>query len=65
VFLAGPGLRGGVAGSLPSLTDLAGGEPKMTTDFRGVYASVLEDWLGLAAKEVLGGPFERVSLFRT
>jgi hypothetical protein len=50
---------------MPSLTDLAGGEPKMTTDFRGVYAAVLGDWLGLPAREVLGGPFEGLPLFRT
>jgi uncharacterized protein (DUF1501 family) len=64
VFVAGPGAVGGPAGAMPSLTDLAGGEPKMTTDFRGVYAAVLEDWLGLPAGEVLGGPFDRPPLFR-
>ena len=65
VFLAGPALRGGLAGAMPSLTDLAGGEPNMTTDFRGVYASVLEDWLGVAAAEVLTGQFDRPQLFRS
>jgi uncharacterized protein (DUF1501 family) len=65
VFVAGPGVRGGVAGTMPSLTDLAGGEPKMTTDFRQVYAAVLEDWLGLRAGEVLAGSFERPGLFRS
>jgi uncharacterized protein (DUF1501 family) len=65
VFVAGPGVRGGVAGSMPSLTDLAGGEPVMTTDFRRVYTAVLEDWLGLAAKEVVAGQFERLPLFRS
>jgi uncharacterized protein (DUF1501 family) len=64
VFLAGPGVKGGAAGAIPSLTDLVAGEPKMTTDFRRVYASVLEGWLGLPPKEVLGGPFERLPLFR-
>jgi uncharacterized protein (DUF1501 family) len=63
VFVAGPGVTGGVAGGVPSLTDLAGGEPKMTTDFRGAYASVLTDWLGLPA-DGLGGPFPPSSLFR-
>src|SRR5438132_7066152 len=53
VFLAGPGVKGGVAGAMPSLTDLVDGEPKMSTDFRTVYATVLEDWLGLPATEVL------------
>ncbi len=65
MFLAGPGVRGGVAGTMPSLTDLAGSEPKMTTDFRRIYASVLEDWLGLASTDVLGGKFAHLPLFRS
>jgi uncharacterized protein (DUF1501 family) len=64
VFLSGPGVRGGAGGAMPSLTDLDRGEPKMTTDFRGVYAAVLEDWLGLASRDVLGGRFDRPPLFR-
>jgi uncharacterized protein (DUF1501 family) len=63
VFLAGPGVHGGAVGTMPSLTDLVKGEPKMTTDFRQVYASVLEDWLGLAAQDVLGGSFPHSPLF--
>jgi uncharacterized protein (DUF1501 family) len=63
VFLAGHGVRGGIVGAMPSLTDLVDGEPKATTDFRAVYAAVLEDWLGLPAEEVLGGKFGRPALF--
>jgi uncharacterized protein (DUF1501 family) len=33
-------------------------------DFRQVYTAVLEDWLGLPAKESVGGTFERLPLFR-
>jgi uncharacterized protein (DUF1501 family) len=65
VFLAGPGVRGGLAGSMPSLTNLVEGEPKMTTDFRQVYAAVLEDWLGLPCREVLNGDFARLPVYRT
>jgi uncharacterized protein (DUF1501 family) len=64
VMLAGPGLRGGVCGTMPSLTELEQGEPRMTTDFRRVYATVLEDWLGLASGDVLAGRFERLPLFQ-
>jgi uncharacterized protein (DUF1501 family) len=64
VFLAGPGVRGGVCDTMPSLTELERGEPRMTTDFRRVYATVLEDWLGLAARDLLGGAFERMPLVR-
>ena len=34
VMLAGPGVRPGVHGSVPSLTDLVDGDPKISTDFR-------------------------------
>jgi uncharacterized protein (DUF1501 family) len=65
VFLAGPGVRGGLAGAAPSLSDLAEGEPKMTVDFRSVYATVLRDWLGLGSLAAVGGTFARLPLFRT
>jgi uncharacterized protein (DUF1501 family) len=65
VFLAGPGIRGGLHGTFPSLTDLAGGEPKMTTDFRRIYAAVLASWLGLPTADVLGREFEPLPIFRT
>jgi uncharacterized protein (DUF1501 family) len=61
-FLAGPGVKGGAHGTAPSLTDLTAGEPKMTTDFRRVYAAVLSDWLGLPA-DGLGGALTPVKLF--
>jgi uncharacterized protein (DUF1501 family) len=65
VFLAGPSLRAGLIGQTPSLTDLADGDLKMGIDFRRVYATVLEDWLGLPAKQALGAAFERLPLFRS
>jgi uncharacterized protein (DUF1501 family) len=64
MFVAGPGVRGGLVGTSPSLTDLEAGEPKMTVDFRRVYATALADWLGLAAGPALGGVFEPLPLFR-
>jgi uncharacterized protein (DUF1501 family) len=35
----------------------------MGIDFRRVYATVLEDWLGLPARGALGGAFEKLPLF--
>jgi uncharacterized protein (DUF1501 family) len=64
VLLAGPGVRAGLLGEAPRLLDLQDGDLKMTTDFRRVYAAVLEDWLGLPARTALGGTFEKLSLFR-
>jgi uncharacterized protein (DUF1501 family) len=63
VFLAGPSVQPGPHGTYPSLMDLADGDLKMSVDFRRVYATVLEDWLGLPAKEALGGTFEPLPLF--
>jgi uncharacterized protein (DUF1501 family) len=63
VFLAGPGIKGGLFGSQPSLTELIEGEPKMTTDFRRIYATVLTDWMKLSAKDACGGDFEKLKLF--
>jgi uncharacterized protein (DUF1501 family) len=64
VFLAGPGVKGGLSGAQPSLTELDLGEPKMAVDFRRVYAAVLEDWLGLPTNAPLGGDFRPIQLFK-
>lgn len=64
VLLAGPGVRAGVRGRVPSLMDLDDGDLKRTMDFRQVYATVLERWLGLASKDSLGGAFEPLPLLQ-
>lgn len=53
VFLAGGKLKGGLIGRHPSLTDLDNGAPKFHTDFRRVYATVLDRWLGFESRTVL------------
>jgi uncharacterized protein (DUF1501 family) len=65
VLLAGPGVKAGLIGEAPKLLDLQDGDLKMSVDFRRVYASVLEDWLGLPSKPALGGSFARLSLFQS
>jgi uncharacterized protein (DUF1501 family) len=65
VLLAGPRLRTGLHGAYPSLTDLVDGDLKVAVDFRRVYATVLEDWLGLPSKQALGGAYEALPLFRS
>jgi uncharacterized protein (DUF1501 family) len=64
VFLAGPTVRPGLVGATPGLLDLQDGDLKVGLDFRRVYATVLRDWLGLPAKEALGGNFEPLPLFQ-
>jgi uncharacterized protein (DUF1501 family) len=54
-----------LAGETPKLLDLQDGDLKMAVDFRRVYATVLEDWLGLPSKPSLGQAFEKLPLFRS
>ena len=62
MFLVGGPVRAGIHGPHPSLTDLEGDALKPGTDFRSVYATVLEDWLGLPGAAILGGRFERLGV---
>jgi uncharacterized protein (DUF1501 family) len=64
VFLAGANVKSGLVGEMPKLLDLQDGDLKMKIDFRQVYASVLEDWLGLPSKPSLGEEFTKLRLFR-
>jgi uncharacterized protein (DUF1501 family) len=55
VFTLGGGVRGGFYGDQPSLTKLIdNGNLSFTTDFRSVYATVIEDWLGTPSAPLLG-----------
>jgi uncharacterized protein (DUF1501 family) len=54
LFVAGPSVKGGVVGKHPSLADLEAGDLKFHTDFRRVYATLLDGWLGCNGASVLG-----------
>ena len=56
-------MRGGMYSEYPSLKegDLLEGDLNFTVDFRGVYGTMIEKWLGLDAKDVLGGNFEQLA----
>ncbi len=60
MFVAGPRVKGGFYGEEPSLTNLDNGDLKFTTDFRSVYATLLEQLIGVEAKAALGKPFVAV-----
>jgi len=62
IFLAGGRLKGGLIGSPPSLTDLDNGALKFKIDFRRVYATVLDQWLGFDSRVVLGERFESLGI---
>lgn len=60
MFVFGKALKGGLYGSHPSLTDLTEGDLKHGIDFRSVYSTVLDRWLGADPQKILGHNFERV-----
>jgi uncharacterized protein (DUF1501 family) len=63
IFIIGNPVKGGLYGKQPSLAaaDLdSGGNPHMQVDFRAVYGTILNKWLGADANAVLGGQFEDV-----
>ena len=65
LFVAGPAVKGGLIGKHPSLAqnDLDRGDLRYHTDFRQVYATLLDRWLGCASRHVLGDEFKHVELF--
>ena len=64
LFLFGGALHGGLHGKHPSLTDLYRGDLVHSTDFRKVYATILDRWLKTPSKSVLGKEFGSLGLFR-
>src|SRR4051812_1782946 len=60
----GPGVKAGPCGAHPSLADLTDGDLKFHTDFRRVYATLLERWLKVDTKMVLGDKFEPLNFIK-
>ena len=62
-FAIGDAVQGGMYGEYPSLKegDLLEGDLNFGVDFRGVYGTMVERWLGLDAKPVVGGTFEQLA----
>jgi uncharacterized protein (DUF1501 family) len=60
LFVAGPSVKGGVVGKHPSLADLDAGDLKFHTDFRRIYATLLDGWLGCDSKAVLGANWDHI-----
>ena len=59
MFLIGSHMKAGLLGAEPSLApaDLTDGDIKYNTDFRSVYASILQDWLKTNSAPILGKQF--------
>jgi uncharacterized protein (DUF1501 family) len=57
LFVMGSRVRGGLHGKPPSLDIPRNQDIAFSADFRSVYATVLEGWLGCPSAPVLGGRF--------
>jgi uncharacterized protein (DUF1501 family) len=61
-FVIGDAVKGGLYGEYPSLeaSKLMEGDLHYNNDFRSTYSTLLERWLGLDAKSIVGGSFEQL-----
>ena len=61
-FVIGDQVKGGFYGEYPSLEadKLLDGNLHWNNDFRGLYATLLEDWMGLDSKPLVNGSFEKM-----
>ena len=61
-LVIGDAVKGGLYGEYPSLEQdrLDNGDLAFNNDFRGLYATILEDWLGLDSKPIVNGSFEKL-----
>ena len=64
-FIIGPSVRGGLYGVQPNLAGLKRWDRMVSAvDFRSLYATVLDRWLGGGASTVLGANYEQFDVFR-
>jgi uncharacterized protein (DUF1501 family) len=63
-FVIGDAVKGGQYGEYPSLKpeDQTQGDLAPSLDFRGLYAALLEDWLGVEARPIVKGTFEKPNI---
>ena len=66
-FVIGDSVKGGLYGEYPKLglADQLEGDVKFNTDFRQIYATLLEDVLGVESEPVLKQKFNKLDLVRT
>ena len=57
-------MKAGLVGATPRLGELVDGDLKWSIDFRRVYASLIDGWLGLDSTAVLGERFEALPMLK-
>ena len=63
-YLIGDGVAGGLYGEYPSIEPkdwLNGEDLRPTIDFRSVYSSLLDQWMGIDPTAIVGGAFEQIT----
>ncbi len=65
-FVIGNAVKGGFYGEYPSLelSEQVQGDMKFNNDFRGLYATLLDQWMGLDSSTILNDNYEQFDLFR-
>ena len=63
-FVMGNPVKGGLYGEYPSLEprDQVEGDMAYNNDFRGLYATLLDDWMGVDPNPILGGNYEQFDM---
>ncbi|MDB5473682.1 MAG: hypothetical protein JWP99_985 [Devosia sp.] len=63
-FIIGKSVAGGQYGTAPSLTDLDEGNLKFTTDYRRIYSTLIEGWMGhRQTSDILRNDFQPLPIF--
>jgi uncharacterized protein (DUF1501 family) len=63
-LVVGDKVKGGLYSEYPSLAPekQADGDLQFNYDFRGLYATILEQWMGLDSKPIVNGSFEQLAM---
>ncbi|MFK7961950.1 MAG: DUF1501 domain-containing protein [Phycisphaerales bacterium] len=64
MFVVGGGVKAGLHGGMPDLGDTKNGDVPHAVDFRGVYGTMIKDWLGLDPSGVVPGGMRMSNLLR-
>jgi uncharacterized protein (DUF1501 family) len=67
-YIIGDRVEGGLYGEYPSIDPndwLYGEDLKHTIDFRGIYGTVLDQWMNVDPTSIVGGIYEQINPYKT
>ena len=67
-YIIGDGVEGGLYAEYPSIDPkdwLYSEDLRHTIDFRGIYGTVLDQWMGVDPTSIVGGTFEQINPYKT